>query len=56
LAKRDGVLTGHTLCRGGGGEKIPVNSSDEDSDYSDEKQPSDDSVDVEKKRHFVLPT
>jgi len=62
MTKRDGVQTGHKLCRGCGGEKITVPSSDEDSDYSDEKQPSDGSVDVpvtplkEKKRHIVLPT
>ena len=62
MTKRDGVQTGHKLCRGCGGEKITVPSSDEDSDYSDEKPPSGGSVDVpmtpfkEKKRHIVLPT
>ena len=62
MVKRDGVQTGHKLCRGGGGEKITVHSSHEDSDYSAEKHPSDGSVDVpvtilkEKKRHIVLPT
>ena len=60
--KRGGVQTEHKLCCGDGGKKITVHSSDEDSDYSDEKQPSDGSVDVsatrlkEKKRHFVHQT
>ena len=46
MEKRGGVQTGHKLFRGGGGKKITVHSSDEDSDYSNEKQPSDGSVDV----------
>ena len=46
MTKRDYVPTGHKICRGGGGDKITVPSSDDDSDYCDEKSPSDGTVDV----------
>ena len=47
MTKHDCVPTGHKICRGGGGgDKITVPSSDDDSDYCDEKPPSDGTVDV----------